>query len=296
MNIIVLIKTVRFIYAQTGTDLKNNYIGPDDILHVLNPFDELALEAALTVQDAHPQTRIEAISLGDEYALIGLKRAIAMGADGAIHLECNAKQIEDAWTTASILSSVCREREFDLIFCGANTLDGNSGLVGSYVAQMLDLPHISGIIHIGMSEDNGKGVRIERKIERGDRQILRCALPALFSIQKGASIPRYPKLKGFLRAEDFTIEKRRLPYESEGEAERPYSGTMTEVIDVVKPKPKRKEESITKKKMSAMDRLKAITKREPAQQKEEGKIIDGGSDQMFERLDQVLREAGILGD
>ncbi len=197
MNIIVLIKTVRFIYAQTGADLKNNYIGPDDILHVLNPFDELALECALTVQDAYPNTRIEAISLGDEFAArIGLKRAIAMGADEAIHVECNEKQIEDAWATASILSSVCREQPFDLIFCGANTLDGNSGLVGSYVAQMLDLPHISGIIHIGIPEDNGKQVRIERKIERGDRQILSCTLPALFSVQKGASIPRYPKLKG----------------------------------------------------------------------------------------------------
>ena len=294
MNIIVLIKTVRFIYAQTGADLKNNYIGPDDILHVLNPFDELALECALTVQDGHPNTRIEVISLGDELARIGLKRAIAMGADEAIHIECNEKQIEDAWATASILASVCHERPFDLILCGANTLDGNSGLVGSYAAQMLDLPHISGIIHIGIPEDNSKQVRIERKIERGDRQILSCALPALFSVQKGASIPRYPKLDGFLRAEDYSVDKHGLPFESAGEAERPYSGTMTEVIGVVKPKPKRKEEPVAKKKMSAMDRLKAIKKREPATKKEEGKIIDGGSDEMLDRLDQVFREAGIL--
>jgi electron transfer flavoprotein beta subunit len=296
MNIIVLIKTARFIYAQTGADLKNNYIGPDDILHVLNPFDELALECALAVQDGQPNTRIEVISLGDEFARIGLKRAIAMGADEAVHIECNEKQIEDAWATASILAAVCRERPFDLILCGANTIDGNSGLVGSYVAQMLDLPHISGIIHIGISEDNGKQVRIERKIERGDRQILSCTLPALFSVQKGTTIPRYPKLNGFLRAEDYTIEKRDILLASAGEAERPYSGTMTEVINVVKPKPKRKEEPATKKKISAMDRLKAITKREPAAKKEEGKIIDGGSDKMLERLDQVFREAGIVGD
>jgi len=296
MNIIVLIKTVRFIYAQTGTDLKNNYIGPDDILHVLNPFDELALECALTVQDAYPNTRIEAVSLGDEFARIGLNRAIAMGVDEAIHIECNEKQFEDAWATASILSSVCRERRFDLVLCGANTLDGNSGLVGSYVAQMLELPHISGITHIRISADNDKQVRIERKIERGDRQILSCKLPALFAVQKGASIPRYPKLTGFLRAEDYTAEKRGLPSESAREAEHPYSGMMTEVIDVVKPRPKRKEEPVTKKKMSAMDRLKAITQREPATKKEEGKIIDGRSDLMLERLDQVFREAEILGD
>jgi len=99
-----------------------------------------------------------------------------------------------------------------------------------------------------------------------------------------------------LRAKDYTVEKRGLPLGSAGEVERPYSGTMTEVIDVVKPKPKRKEEPATKKKMSAMDRLKAITKREPEKKKGEGKIIDGGSDQMLERLDQVFREAEILGD
>ena len=294
MNIIVLIKTVKVIYAQTGTDLKNNYIGPDDILHTLNPSDELALEYALAIRDQVPETRIKAISLGNALAEKGLRRAIAMGVDEVTHIQCEEIETLDAWAVASILAPACRRRGFDLVLSGASTPDDNAGLVGQYTAQMLRVPHLSGVVQIEAPDAGGQSV-IHRRVERGDRQILSCRLPALFSIQKGTVTARYPVLSGFLRAESWSIPKTSAVELMEGNASAAQAESLTEVLEFVKPGPKKREEPTEKKKkMSAMDRLKAVTKKGSSTKKESGNLIDGDSDQVLVRLDTVFKETGIL--
>jgi electron transfer flavoprotein beta subunit len=251
------------------------------------------LEYALTIRDNHPETRIRTISLGDRFAEEGLKRSIAMGADEAIHIEYEDCEALDAWAAASILAPACGQADFDLILCGASTLDGNAGLVGQYVAETLIIPHMSRVIRIEVP-GNGGQAQIHRRIERGDRQILTCRLPALFSIQKGTTVPRYPKLAGFLRAENQPVVKLKPKILAGTGGEAQPVAPMTEILELVKPRPKKKEEEIEKKKMSAMDRLKAISKREPSKKKDEGNIVDGGSDQMFTKLDRILKEAGVF--
>lgn len=288
-------KTVKFVYAQTGTDLKKNYIGPDDIISVLNPSDELALEYALLIKDAHPGTIIHAVSLGDCSAEDGLKRSIAMGADEATHIEYEDGDGLDAWAAASILASACKKTGFDLVLCGAGALDDNAGLVGPYVAEMLDVPHISRVTRIEVSGKD-TSAQINRTIERGDRQILSCRLPALFSVQRGTTVSRYPNLAGFLRAQNQPVGKLSLEDLVDSGGQTQQVTPMTEIIELVKPKPKKKEEAVEKKKMSAMDRLKAITKREPSKKKDEGNIVESSSDSMLPKLDRILKEAGILAD
>ena len=56
MKIIVFVKTVKYVYAQTGPDPKKNHIGPDDLIHIINPLDELAVEEALRLKQ--PTTSI----------------------------------------------------------------------------------------------------------------------------------------------------------------------------------------------------------------------------------------------
>lgn len=288
MRIIVLIKTIDFIYAQTGTDLGNNYVGPDDTLTILNPPDQVALEKALTIKDHAPQTDVVVLSLGGDSATIGLKQSLAMGADRAIWAAGETDRPRDCWSTAAAIAAACTDIGFDLILCGASAWDDNAGLVGPFLAEALQLPHLSRVTHI---EPQGAGavLKVQRTIERGDRQILSCCLPALLSIQKGTTVPRYPTLAGTLRAERQPIEKVDSAMLAASAAT-----PRTEVLALVKPKPKRRDEDGEKKKMSAIDRIKAITNRSPAKKKAAGNIVDGASDEMFDKLDRILKEAGIL--
>src|SRR5512138_2169152 len=123
MKIGVLIKTVRFVAAQTGTDRSSNNICPEDIIHMLNPLDEVALEYALALKDRTAGVTVVAISLGDRFADEGLRRALAMGADDAIHVQCEEHERLDAMAKSALLARVCERERCDLILCGETSID-----------------------------------------------------------------------------------------------------------------------------------------------------------------------------
>lgn len=293
MKIVVLIKTAKFVYAQTGTEIKKNYIGPDDILPIVNPLDEMALEYALELRDRDERVKVCLLTLGDRFAEEGLRRGLAMGADEAVHIRYGEYEKLDQATTSAVLAPACERENFDLILCGATAIDDNAGLVGPYVAERLAVPHISRVVQIATCSD-GRGLEVHRAVERGDRQVLECSLPALLTIHRGTTVPRYPTLSGFLRANAHPITVLE-PESLLRIGKTPLSSmNLTETTGHSNPKPKKKKETPQKSKLSAAQRLRSIMKREPAKEKEGGKIIEGTSQEMFTRVDGILKEAGVL--
>jgi electron transfer flavoprotein beta subunit len=55
-------------------------------LYVLNRFDEFALEEALRVKDAFPDTNLHAMTVGPARAEAVIRRALSMGVDHGVHL------------------------------------------------------------------------------------------------------------------------------------------------------------------------------------------------------------------
>lgn len=288
MKIIVLVKTIDFIYAQTGADLGSNYVGPDDTLSILNPPDEAALEMALAIKDQAPQTEVAALSLGGESAAIGLRRSLAMGADRAIRISAGPDRTRDSWRTAAVLAAACRDIGYDLILGGTDAWDDNAGLVGPYLAESLDLPHLSQVTRV-TPHGSEATLNVQRTIERGDRQILTCRLPALLSVKKGSTVPRYPTLAGALRAERQPVEN--LDPAAIGASD---AAPRTEVLELVRPKPKRRYDDGEKKPLSTRERIDAVINRSAATQKGAGNMVDGAGDEMFDQLDRIFKEAGIL--
>ena len=242
MRIIVCVKQIKYIYAQTGTDPKRNFVGPDDIVHLINPLDESAVEEALRIKEKHGDTEILVISLGDRFAEEGLKKCLSMGADRAIHLYVENCEKVDSWMTAMILAYAIRNLHFELIFCGRESADDQCGLVGPYLAEILKIPYVSGMIKFEMVQANGRAL-VHRALERGNREIMACKVPALFTVGKGMNIPRYPSLPGILKAEHQRVEalevkQLELPMD-------PFDPTfnLTELVSVSTPKPRRKARS-----------------------------------------------------
>ncbi|MDP7342617.1 MAG: electron transfer flavoprotein subunit beta, partial [Alphaproteobacteria bacterium] len=164
MNIIVFAKTVRFLQAQTGSDPRQNNIAPGDLVDMLNPFDEAALEVALRIKDAAPATEISVVSLGGPSAQAGLRRCLAMGADRASHILYGDYIELDSWASAAILAAQARRMHYDLILCGREAIDSNAGLVGPYLAAQLSIPHISRIIRLAEPGSGGK-ITAERRLD-----------------------------------------------------------------------------------------------------------------------------------
>ena len=293
MKIIVCVKQIKYIYAQTGTDPKENFIGPDDIIRLINPLDESAVEEALRIKEKHKDTEILVILLGDRFVEEGLRKCLSMGADKAIHVHVENCEKMDSWVIATILAYSIRDLQYELIFCGKESVDDQCGLVGPYIAEILKIPYIPGIVKFEMDEARDKAL-VHRALERGNREIMACKVPALFTIGKGMNIPRYPNLPGILKAEQQRIEKLEvnrlvLPID-------PYNpaSNLTELIRLSNPKPKRKGKSSEDARLSASDRLKRIVKRADPKEKEDSKVLEGSSDKVLHEFERVMVENGIV--
>ena len=117
------------INPETGTLIR------DGVPSILNNDDANALEQALQIKDARPDTEVVAITMGPPQAKEMLQECLAMGADEAILLSDRALGGSDTWATSNALAAGLRKAgPFDLIFAGRQAIDGDTAQVGPQIA------------------------------------------------------------------------------------------------------------------------------------------------------------------
>lgn len=174
----------------------NKVIPPAGVPPVISPFDEQAVEAALRIKDKHGG-KVTAISLGKNLVRDVVKKPMAMGADELILLEDEAFEEGDSWSTAYALAIAIKKiGQYDLIFCGRQAADWDSGQVGSGIAEFLGIPSVTVAQKVDLVD--GKA-RVERVIDDGF-EVLEVTLPALITISSELGQPRYASLKGITAA------------------------------------------------------------------------------------------------
>jgi electron transfer flavoprotein beta subunit len=293
MKIIVLIKSVDLVYAQTGTDMARSYIGADDTIPIINPLDEVAVEFALRIRDRIPSTRVTALSLGNVDARAGLVKCLAVGVDKAVWIQDDSGRTLDAWTRAMALAAYIRGQSYDLILAGRNAIDDNDGMTAPYLAEMINLPQINGVVTMEETIDSDRIV-VHRLVERGNKEILECVLPCLLTIDKGGCKPRYPTLPGILRAERQIIETSSVKVLDSRSIGTEYG--MTEIKKISNPKPKKRNDISKSENFSAGARLQLLMKGGRKDDKKSSKLIDGASDRALIEMERILRENGNLSN
>jgi electron transfer flavoprotein beta subunit len=288
VNIIVFAKTVRFLQAQTGSDPRQNNIAPGDLVDMLNPFDEAALEVALRIKDAAPEAEITVVSLGGPSAQAGLRRCLAMGADRASHILYGDYVELDSWASAAILAAQARRMRYDLILCGRQAIDSNAGLVGPYLAAQLAIPHISRIIKLAEPGSDGK-ITAERRLDRGDRETVECTAPALLTVERDINVARIPTLPAMLAAAKLPIENC-----STEDLETAPTLNRTKTIRLSNPKAKRRAGKQLNPALSAAERMKLMMKGggAPAPAKTAA-LLEGCGEDVLEEFERLLISSGV---
>ena len=200
MNIIVCVKQVLDPEAPPASfkidPSSNKVVPPPGVSPVISPFDENAVEAALRIKDAQGG-KITVLSLGTNLLRDVVKKPLSMGADELILLEDEAFADSDSWSTAHALAMAIEKiGEYDLIFCGRQAADLDSGQVGSGIAEMLGLPSVTLAKKIEAAD--GKA-RVERVTAEG-YEVVEVSLPALITVSNELGEPRYATLKGIMAA------------------------------------------------------------------------------------------------
>jgi len=174
----------------------NKVVPPQGVPPVISPFDEQAVEAALRVKDAKGG-KITVIGLGTGLLRDVVKKPISMGADDLVLLEDPAFADGDGWSTAYALAMAIKKiGKFDLIFCGRQAADWDSGQVGSAIAEILGLPAVTVARKVEVLD--GKA-RVERVATDG-YDVIEVGLPALITVSNELGAARYPTIKGIMGA------------------------------------------------------------------------------------------------
>lgn len=204
MNIYVLVK--RTFDTEERITITNGAIEDDGAEFIINPYDEYAIEEAITTRDEHGG-EVTVMTIGDEDAEKQLRTALAMGADKAVLINTEDDLDElDEFSTAKILAEYLKDKEVDLILAGNVAIDGGSGQVGPRVAELLGINYVTTITKL---EIDGTDVKIVRDVE-GDSEVIKTSLPLLVTAQQGLNEPRYPSLPGIMQAKRKPFEELEL--------------------------------------------------------------------------------------
>ena len=196
MKIIVCVKQVLDTAAQIQID--NGSIVSPGSSRIINPYDEFAIEEAVCIKEKKPDTEITLLSLGPEGFKDSIKKALAMGADKAVHLMDDKFDGLDSYALARVLARSIDKIPYDLILCGRQAVDVDSAQTGPSLATFLGIPFVTVVTGIDFS-DNFKSAKITRQVEGGS-EVRELPLPLLLTCQKGLNEPRLPSLKGIMAA------------------------------------------------------------------------------------------------
>lgn len=196
MDIIVCLKRV----PDTGARLEIESNGLEvkaDFPWILNPYDEFAIEEAIRIRE-RAGGKVTLIHAGPEGGEEILKKGIAMGADSAVYIKDPRLEGLDEVSIARALSAVISKFPFDIILCGKQGTDSDSGVVGPALAGLLNIPIVSAVKRLNIFSEERRAEAF-REVE-GGTEVVECTLPALFTAHKGLNEPRYPALSGIMRA------------------------------------------------------------------------------------------------
>jgi electron transfer flavoprotein beta subunit len=201
VQVVVLVK---YVPEPLGTPT----LGPDHLLvregveGALDPGDEYAVEAGLTVAEAHGG-EVTLVSMGPDVALSAIRKGLSMGAIAGVLVTDPALRGADVLATAKVLAAVVRRNPFDLVLAGVESTDGYTGTMPATVAELLG---IAGATFARALQVADGTLRIERQTEEG-YDVVETPLPALATVTGSAAEPRYPTLKGIMSAKSKPVEQ-----------------------------------------------------------------------------------------
>jgi len=202
MKILVPIKRVFDPYAKVTVAPDGQSLEAIGAKFEINPFDEIAMEAAVQLREAHGAVEIVAVAIGGSECEEQLRKALAMGADSAILVETT--DALDSRVVAAELEALVRELSPDLVLMGKLATDGEGNQTGPRLAARLGWPQATLLSSLSIS---GNLATARRETDLGEEAI-EVNLPAVFTTDLRLNEPRYIALPGIIKARSKPLARR----------------------------------------------------------------------------------------
>jgi electron transfer flavoprotein beta subunit len=204
----VLVPVKRVIDYNVKVRVKADGSGVDlaNVKMSMNPFDEIACEAAIRLKEAGKVEEIVAVSVGVKQAQETLRTALAMGADRAILIEAasDVNQDIEPLAVAKLLAAVVRAEQPGLVICGKQAIDNDMNATGQMLAALLGWSQAT--FASGLEITDGAAL-VTREVD-GGLQVIRVRLPAIVTVDLRLNQPRYASLPNIMKAKKKPLEER----------------------------------------------------------------------------------------
>jgi electron transfer flavoprotein beta subunit len=284
MRIIVCVKQIRHLYARTGDDPAQGYITEKDQVCRINPYDEAAFELALHLKQSINGCDLVLLTLGPLIAEKQIRKCLSKGGDSLVQVEIgNVNREPDPWLKSLWLAEAVRELNGDLVLCGKESLDRRNGQVAAMLATRLNRPYIQGITTIEIDSDK-KQVKVSRKAGRGKRQLWKCGLPSVFSVDQIQEQPTIALLKNRYLAEEGPIRILNMSHFQREEKCHQHA--------IYTPRPRPKPVQAPDSQLTSFDRIRNLLTGSRINKK--GEILRGASEVQVEGVVDFLEVNGFL--
>ena len=166
----------------------------------MNPFDEIAMEAAIRLKEAGQASEIIAVSCGPQTCQETLRTALALGADRAVLVETEAEL--QPLAVAKLLKTLVEREHPGLVICGKQAIDDDANQTGQMLAALLGWAQATFASRIELGEGNAS---VTREID-GGLETLSIRLPAVISTDLRLNEPRYATLPNIMKAKKKPFE------------------------------------------------------------------------------------------
>ncbi|GAB3595956.1 electron transfer flavoprotein subunit beta/FixA family protein [Microbacterium tumbae] len=202
MKIFVLVKEVPDTYGDRKLDPETGLAdrGAGDV--VLDEITERALEVALSYADKNDGTEVVALAMAPEGATASVRRALAIGAESAVHIVDEQLAGADLGLTAEALAAAIRRASPDLVITGNLSTDGSAGVIPAMLAEHLGYAQATALSAVEITADGVSGVRAAD----AGAQAVSAPLPAVISITEALPDARFPNFKGIMAAKRKPLE------------------------------------------------------------------------------------------
>lgn len=202
-TIVALVKNVPDTWS-TRTLAADFTLDRENVDNVIDEINEFAMEQALRLRDDNPDAgwRVVALTAGPAGSDEALRKALAMGADDAVHLQdetlAGSDVIGTAWALHNAINTI---EDVQLIVTGAASSDGSMGALPGILAEYRQQPALTSLSSASVQ---GAEITATRETNLGVYE-LKANLPAVLSVGDKADKPRFPNFKGLKAAKKAEI-------------------------------------------------------------------------------------------
>ncbi|AVJ27508.1 electron transfer flavoprotein subunit beta/FixA family protein [Achromobacter spanius] len=178
---------VRVKADQSGVDIGN-------VKMSMNPFDEIAVEAAVRLKEQGAAAEVVAVSCGTAQSQETLRTALAIGADRGVLVQTDAAL--QPLEVAKLLRAVVDKEAPALVILGKQAIDDDACQTGQMLAALLGWPQATNASAIAIGEGTA---RVTREVD-GGLEVVELTLPAIVTADLRLNEPRYVTLPNIMKA------------------------------------------------------------------------------------------------